>query len=105
MGQKIQEYSCGKNETVDIDILIASKNDERKNHASYQNKEQTSLADKGVETIYAKKETVGIEILKTSKNGERKMQIMQSIRIPSRTPSRIRMWNQLRNSDELLLKQ
>ena len=37
MGQKIQESSCGKNETVDIDILIASKNDERKNHASYQN--------------------------------------------------------------------
>ena len=81
MGQKIQESSCAKNETVDIDILIASKKGERKNHASYQNNEQTSLADKGVETIYAKKETVGIEILKTSKNGERK--IMQSIRITS----------------------
>ena len=72
MGQKIQESSCGKNETVDIDILIASKNDERKNHASYQNSRQTSLAYKGVETIYAQKETVGIDILKTSKNGERK---------------------------------
>ena len=72
MGQKIQESSCGKNETVDIDILIASKNDERKNHASYQNNKQTSLAYKGVETIDAQKETVGIDILKTSKNGERK---------------------------------
>ena len=72
MDQKIQESSCAKKETVDIDILIASKNDDRKNHASYQNNEQTSLADKGVETIYAKKETVGIDILKTSKNGERK---------------------------------
>ena len=38
------------------------------------------------------KETVGIDIL-TSKNGERK--IVQSIRTTSRTPSRIRKWNQL----------
>ena len=39
MDQKIQESSCAKKETVDIDILIASKNDDRKNHASYQNNE------------------------------------------------------------------
>ena len=39
------------------------------------------------------KETVDIDILVTSRNGYRK--IMQSIRITSRPPSRIRKWNQL----------
>ena len=41
----------------------------------------------------ARKETVDIDILVTSRNGDRK--IMQSIRITSRLPSRIRKWNQL----------
>ena len=41
----------------------------------------------------ARKETVDIDILVTSRNGDRK--IMQSIRITSRPPSRIRKWNQL----------
>ena len=40
-----------------------------------------------------RKETVDIDILVTSRNGDRK--IMQSIRITSRPPSRIRNWNQL----------
>ena len=40
----------------------------------------------------ARKETVDIDILFTSRNGDRK--IMQSIRITSRPPSRIRKWNQ-----------
>ena len=40
----------------------------------------------------ARKETVHIDILVTSRNGDRK--IMQSIRITSRTPLRIRKWNQ-----------
>ena len=40
-----------------------------------------------------RKETVDIDILVTSRNGDRK--IMQSIRITSRSPSRIRKWNQL----------
>ena len=40
----------------------------------------------------ARKETVDIDILATSTNGHRK--IMQSIRITSRPPSRIRKWNQ-----------
>ena len=40
----------------------------------------------------ARKETVNIDILVTSRNGDRK--IMQSIRITSRPPSRIRKWNQ-----------
>ena len=39
------------------------------------------------------KETVYIDTLLTSRNGDRK--IMQSIRIRSRPPSRIRKWNQL----------
>ena len=39
------------------------------------------------------KETVDIDILVMSRNGYRK--IMQSIRITSRPPSRIRKWNQL----------
>ena len=38
------------------------------------------------------KKTVDIDILVTSRNGERK--IMQSIRITSRSTSRIRKWNQ-----------
>ena len=41
----------------------------------------------------AKKETVDINILVTSRNGDRK--IMQSIKITSRTPSRVREWNQM----------
>ena len=40
------------------------------------------------ESSYARKETVDIAILRTSRNGDR--QIMQSIRIASRPPSRIR---------------
>ena len=39
----------------------------------------------------AEKETVDMDILVTSKHGNRK--IMQSIRIMSKPPSRIRMWN------------
>ena len=41
----------------------------------------------------ARKETVDIDVLVTSRNRDRK--IMQSIRITSRPPSRIRKWNQL----------
>ena len=41
----------------------------------------------------ARKETVDITILVTSRNGDRK--IMQSIKITSRPPMRIRKWNQL----------
>ena len=42
----------------------------------------------------ARKETVDIDILVISMNGDRK--IMQSIRITSRTPSRVRKCNQFR---------
>ena len=42
----------------------------------------------------ARKETVDIDILVTSRNGDRK--IMQSIRITSRAPLRIRKWNQFK---------
>ena len=45
------------------------------------------------ESSCARKETVNIDILVMSRNGERK--IMQSTRITSRPPSRIRKWNQL----------
>ena len=44
------------------------------------------------EFSHARKETVDIDILVTSRNGERK--IMQSIRITSRPPSRIRKRDQ-----------
>ena len=40
----------------------------------------------------AREETIDIDILVTSRNGDRKF--MQSIRITSRPPSRIRKWNQ-----------
>ena len=39
----------------------------------------------------ARKETVDIEILVTTRNGDEN--IIQSIRITSRPPSRIRKWN------------
>ena len=45
------------------------------------------------ESSYARKETVDIDIPATSRNGDRK--IMQSIKIKSRPPSRIRKWSQL----------
>ena len=45
------------------------------------------------ESSCARKETVDINILVTSWNGHRN--IMQSIRITSRPPSRKRKWNQL----------
>ena len=41
----------------------------------------------------ARKETINVDILATSENGDRK--IMQSIRITSKHPSRIRKRNQL----------
>ena len=44
------------------------------------------------ESSCVRKETVDIDTLVTSRNGDRK--IMQSIRITSRPPSRIRKWNQ-----------
>ena len=42
---------------------------------------------------YARKEIVDIDIFLISRNGGRK--IMQSIKIMSRSPARIRKWNQL----------
>ena len=44
------------------------------------------------ESSCVRKETVDIDTLVTPRNGDRK--IMQSIRITSRPPSRIRKWNQ-----------
>ena len=46
-----------------------------------------------LESSCERKETFEIDILVTSRNGDRKF--MQSIRITSRPPSRIRKWNQL----------
>ena len=54
------------------------------------------------ESSCTRKETVDIDILVTSRNGDRK--IMQSIRIRSRSPLRIRKWNQLNQLDECLPK-
>ena len=50
----------------------------------------------------ARKETVDIDILVTSRNGE--IKIMQSIKITSRTPTRIRKWKQLRQFTWLFTK-
>ena len=46
------------------------------------------------ESSCERKEAADIDILVISRNGDRK--IMQSIRITSRPPLRIRKWNQLR---------
>ena len=45
------------------------------------------------ESSSARKETVDIDILVTPRNGDRIF--MQSIRITSRSPSRMRKWNHL----------
>ena len=45
------------------------------------------------ESSCGKKETIGIDILVTSRNGDRN--IMQTIRISSRPPSKISKWNKL----------
>ena len=37
--QKIPEFSCTRKETVDINILVTSRNGDRKNHAIHQNNE------------------------------------------------------------------
>ena len=38
-GQRIPESSRARKETVDIDILVTSRNGDKKNHAIYQNNE------------------------------------------------------------------
>ena len=35
--QRIPESGCARKETVEIDILVTSRNGDRKNHAIYQN--------------------------------------------------------------------
>ena len=37
--QRIPESCCARKETIDIDILVTSRNGHRKNHAIYQNYE------------------------------------------------------------------
>ena len=37
--QRIPESSCARKETVDLDILVTSKNGDKKNQAIYQNNE------------------------------------------------------------------
>ena len=55
------------------------------------------------ESSCARKETFDIDILVTSRNGDRK--IIQSIRIMSRPPLRIRKWNQLSQFRQTSLKE
>ena len=43
--------SCARKETVDIVILVTSRNGHRKNHAIYHNNEWTSLEKKEVEPV------------------------------------------------------
>ena len=57
-------------------------------------KEKNSIGRKFQSLAVRGKKTIDIETLVTSRNGGRK--IMQSIRIRSRPPSRIRKWNQFR---------
>ena len=46
--QRIPKFSCARKETVDIDILVKSRNRDKKNHAIYQNNEYTFLEKKEV---------------------------------------------------------
>ena len=41
--QRIPKSSCARKETVDIDILVTSRNGDKKNHAIYQNNKKTFL--------------------------------------------------------------
>ena len=49
--QRIPESSCARKETVDIDILVTSRNGDKKNHAIYQNNEYTYFENKEVEPV------------------------------------------------------
>ena len=49
--QIIPGSSCARNETVDIDIIVTSRNGDRKNHAIYQNNQWTLLDKKEVEPV------------------------------------------------------
>ena len=49
--QKIPESSWARKEIVEIDILVTSRNCDRKNHAIYQNNEYTSLQKKEVKPV------------------------------------------------------
>ena len=39
LGREFCESSCARKETVDTDILVTSRNGDKKNHAIYQNNE------------------------------------------------------------------
>ena len=50
--QRIPESSCARKETVDIDILVTSRNGDKKiMHAVYQNNKQTYLEKKEIEAV------------------------------------------------------
>ena len=51
LGREFQSFSCVRKETFDIDILVASRNGDIKNHANYQNNEQTSLKKKKAKPV------------------------------------------------------
>ena len=60
--QRIPEPSCARKETVDIDILVRSRNAERKIMQSIKNYKQTSHKNKEVEPV----EPVQINIYKSN---------------------------------------
>ena len=49
--QRIPKSSCARKKTVDIDILVTSRNGDRKNHAIHQNNERASQEKKDVEPL------------------------------------------------------
>ena len=49
--QRIPKSSCARKKTVDIDIIVTSRNGDRKNHAIYQNNQWTLLDKKEVEPV------------------------------------------------------
>ena len=66
-------------------MFVKENPDRKKKKAFYRQRIEVSS--------YARKEIVDIDIFLISRNGGRK--IMQSIKIMSRSPARIRKWNQL----------
>ena len=72
------------------DVCVNSR---LKGKENIQTKRKAFYRQRIPESSCARKETVDIDMLVTSRNGDRIF--MQSIRITSRPPSRIKKWNQL----------
>ena len=80
--QRIPEFSCARKETVDIDILIKSRNGDKmvKNHTIYQNIEQTSNRNKEVQMNIYQSNTYSKDVSCLHFGNDSCVQEMQEVR-------------------------